>query len=73
MSQSMLALDGIAVLVATAMWLSLRLSTGLDLAVLPAYCRKRMQWWQANSRYVYLLCAAIGVLTLLLELRRLTA
>ena len=73
MSQSMLALAGIALLVSSALWLSLRVTTESELVVLPAYCRKRLHWWQANSRYVYLLCAALGGLTVVLELRQLTS
>lgn len=72
MSQSMLALTGIALLVSSAMWMSLRASTASDLAVLPAYCRKRVLWWQSNSRYVYLACAAVCVVTVLVELHRLS-
>lgn len=73
MSQTMLPLAAVAVLVSVALWLSLRATAGSDLTVLPPYCRKRVQWWQANSRYVYLACALVGVLTVLVELRRLTA
>ena len=47
MAQSILPLAAVALLVSAAMWLSLRATTGSDLTVLPAYCRKRVLWWPA--------------------------
>jgi hypothetical protein len=72
-SQSMLVLAAIALLVSSAMWLSLRATAGADLTVLPGYCCRRVQWWQANSRYVYLLCGTATALTVVVTLRQLTA
>jgi hypothetical protein len=72
-SQSMLVLAAIALLVSSAMWLSLRATTGADLTVLPGYCRRRVQWWQANSRYVYLLCGTTTAITVVVALRQLTS
>lgn len=70
MSQTMIAVVGVALLVSAAMWLSLRATTGSDLTVLPLYCRRRVRWWQANSRYVYLACAVAAVAGVAIELGR---
>lgn len=59
MTQSMLGLAGTAMLVAAALWLSLRMAATSDLHMLPVSCRRRLTWWRVNSRVVYLLCGAL--------------
>jgi hypothetical protein len=55
-----LALLAIAVVVPTAMWLSLRVVPMSDLDVLPVRCRRRIRWWQLNARWLYVGCAVIA-------------
>jgi hypothetical protein len=68
---TMVALTAIALLVAATMWLSLRVAAISDLAVLPANCRKRLQWWRLNAKHVYLICATVGFSTVVLQLHQL--
>lgn len=68
MMQSMVGLAAIALLVAAAMWLSLRMAATSDLQVLPASCRRRLTWWRVNSRVVYLLCGALVAAALIAQL-----
>jgi hypothetical protein len=61
-----LALLAIAVVVAAAMWLSLRVVPMSDLDVLPVRCRRRIRWWQLNAHWIYACCAVLaagGLLT----------
>jgi hypothetical protein len=73
MSQPMFALTAIAVLVAAAMWLSLRSAASSDLGVLPASCRKRLLWWRMNARHVYYICAALALVTVVLQVPSVTS
>lgn len=68
MHQSMVALTGIAVLLSAALWLSLHVAATAELAVLPAYCRRRLTWWRLNARGVYLGCAALALVAVAVEL-----
>jgi hypothetical protein len=70
MSLSMFAVFAISTLVSAAMWCSLRMAAASDLAVLPASCRKRLRWWQMNARHVYLVCATLALVTVLLQVHR---
>jgi hypothetical protein len=70
MSESLVAVIAIALLVSAAMWLSLRVAATSDLAVLPASCRKRLQWWRLNARNIYLICGALAFATAVLQLQR---
>jgi hypothetical protein len=56
-----LALLTLAVLVAAAMWLSMRVISMSDLEVLPARCRERIMWWHLNVRWLYACCAIIAI------------
>ncbi len=55
-----LALLAIAVVVAAAMWLSLRVVPMADLDVLPVRSRRRIRWWQVNARSVYACCLVLA-------------
>ncbi len=55
-----LALLAIAVVVAAAMWLSLRVVPMSELDVLPVRSRRRIRWWQLNARWVYACCAVLA-------------
>jgi hypothetical protein len=72
MSLSMFAVFAISTLVSATMWCSLRMAAASDLAVLPASCRKRLRWWQLNARNVYLVCAMLALVTVLLQAHRIT-
>ncbi|HZC54220.1 MAG TPA: hypothetical protein VE441_17225 [Mycobacterium sp.] len=60
-----LALLAIAVVVATAMWLSLRAVPTSDLDVLPVRSLRRIRWWQLNARRIYACCAVLAATGLL--------
>ena len=70
MSESTVAMTGIALLVAATMWFALRMAAAADLHVLPASTRRRLHWWQVNSRLVYLLCAALAAASLAVQLQQ---
>lgn len=71
MFNSLLAVVAISLLVSVAMWVSLRIADGADLTVLPASCRKRLEWWRINARNVYAVCAVFVLGTVVLQLTQL--
>jgi hypothetical protein len=52
MSRSALAIIGIAAVLSTGLWLSMRVASRTRMEMLPARCRRRIQWWQGNERIV---------------------
>jgi hypothetical protein len=68
MASPALAFIGVSALVAGALWLSLRAMADAELEVLPAYCRRRLLWWQRHYRPVYLGCAAAAVVAAVAQL-----
>jgi hypothetical protein len=56
-SKSALAILLIATLVWFGAWLSVRAAGLAEIQLLPAHCRRRVQWWQGNARHVRLVCA----------------
>jgi hypothetical protein len=59
-----LYLIAVAGLVALATWVSLHALTELDLSTLPARSRIRITWCVRHNRQIYLLSAAVAVLSL---------
>jgi hypothetical protein len=57
LSRSALAILAIAMLVSSGLWLSMRAARLAEVEVLPAYCRRRVRWWQHNATHVQLGCA----------------
>jgi hypothetical protein len=57
MSRSALAIIGIAAVLSTGLWLSMRVASHTRMEMLPARCRRRIQWWQGNERIVQFGCA----------------
>ncbi|MGX7678118.1 hypothetical protein ACSMXN_04385 [Jatrophihabitans sp. DSM 45814] len=62
MSESAMAILAGAVLVSLGLWLAMLGARLADVQVLPAHCRRRVRWWQANAIYVQLCCAFVAVL-----------
>ncbi|MEP7179896.1 MAG: hypothetical protein ABI775_12455 [Pseudonocardiales bacterium] len=56
MSKSALAILLIATLVWFGVWLSVRAAGLAEIQLLPAHCRRRVQWWQSNARSVQIAC-----------------
>jgi hypothetical protein len=59
MSRTAMAFLGIAVLISVGQWLSMRLAGHIDLHMLPAHSRRRLQWMQVNTGHIQLCCAAL--------------
>jgi hypothetical protein len=57
MSKSALAILLIAALVWFGVWLAVRAAGLAEIQLLPAHCRRRVQWWQSNARHVQIICA----------------
>jgi hypothetical protein len=38
-------------------WLSVRAAGVAKIQLVPAQCRRRVQWWQSNARHVQIICA----------------
>jgi hypothetical protein len=57
MSRSALAIIGIGMVLSLGLWLSMRIASHTRTEMLPARCRRRIQWWQGNERIVQLGCA----------------
>jgi hypothetical protein len=54
----------IAVLFSLGLWLSMRAAALTATEILPARCRRRTRWWQANARhfqYVSIVVALVAV------------
>jgi hypothetical protein len=67
MTESVIAVVAISTLVSGALWLSMRMAAGANLAVLPAHSRRRVQWWRLNAHHVYLGCAGLALATVALQ------
>ena len=55
-------LAALAVLLAAAIWITLRGITTSDVPRMPVRCRRRIVWLQHNARWLYACCAAAAVL-----------
>jgi hypothetical protein len=53
------ALVGIAVLVALTQWMFTQTVTRVDVQLIPARCRRRVQWLVVNSAHIYLAAAGM--------------
>jgi hypothetical protein len=61
MSKSALAILLIAALVWFGVWLAVRAAGLAEIQLLPAHCRRRVQWWQSNARHVQIICAVAAI------------
>jgi hypothetical protein len=61
MSKSALAILLIAALVWFGVWLAVRAAGLAEIQLLPAHCRRRVQWWRSNARHVQIICAVAAI------------
>jgi hypothetical protein len=68
MAKSALAILLIATLVWFGVWLSVRAAGLAEIQLLPAHCRRRVQWWQSNARHVQIICAVAAAAAACVEI-----
>jgi hypothetical protein len=56
----MLAVVAIAALVSIGLWFAMRGAQLADVELLPARCRRRVRWWQANALHVQVGCGIVA-------------
>lgn len=59
MSRVALAFLGVALTISLGQWLSMRVAAHVDLHVLPAHSRRRVQWMLVNTTHIQLACAGL--------------
>lgn len=59
MAKEAVALTGLAVLVALSQWIFIQAVIRVDVHLIPAHARRRVQWLVLNSTHIYL--TAVGM------------
>jgi hypothetical protein len=68
MSRTALAIFAIAILISSGLWLSMRAAAVANLDLLPVRNRRRVRWWQQNSRHVQLGLAGLALTSVIVQL-----